>query len=95
MAKKSRRIRRQESEKQRNQMAVGPRVLSSPVAEPEVAPQSYITGPVTLPAKAVDPNPRKSVNFAQEYFYVYNELQHIVIIAILMFIVMAGLSFLI
>lgn len=92
MAKKSRRIRRQESEKQRNQMA-GPRVPAAPVAEPEVAPQTYVSSPVTPPVKAVDSNPRKSINFAQEYFYVYNELQHIVIIAILMFIVMAGLSF--
>lgn len=92
MAKKSRRIRRQESEKQRNQMA-GPRIPAAPVTEPEVAPQAYVSGPVTPPVKAGDSNSRKLVNFAQEYLYVYNELQHIVIIAIFMFIVMAGLSF--
>ena len=39
------------------------------------------------------PIPRKVVNFAREYFYVYTELRNILIVAIIMFIVMAGLAY--
>ena len=38
---------------------------------------------------------RRMANFAKEYFYVYHELRTILIVAILMFAVLFGLSFVI
>jgi hypothetical protein len=36
---------------------------------------------------------RKMVDFAQEYFYVYQEMRNILIVAIIMLLVMFGLSY--
>ena len=38
---------------------------------------------------------RKTMNFAQEYAYVYKELRNVLIIAIVMFGVLVGLSYII
>ncbi|MBI1878403.1 MAG: hypothetical protein HYR94_09285 [Chloroflexi bacterium] len=90
MAKRSRRERRLETEKQRQTPAV-----SFPV-EPEVYTPQLSPPPLTKGAEAAPASSRKTVvNFAQEYFYVYRELVTILIITVLMFVVMAGLSFVI
>ena len=89
MAKRSRRERRQETDKRQ----VPTPGFSSPLA----TDSEYIpSGPATqidMPIPAV-PN-RKVVNFAQEYYHVYVELRNIFIISILMFVVMWALQFLI
>lgn len=41
------------------------------------------------------PAPGKIINFSQEYFYVYAELRNVLIITVAMFLVMAGLAYLI
>ncbi|MBN1219347.1 MAG: hypothetical protein JXM69_10495 [Anaerolineae bacterium] len=38
---------------------------------------------------------RKTIDFVQEYAYVYKELRNVFIIAVLMFVVLVGLSFVI
>ena len=38
---------------------------------------------------------RKTVNFIQEYAYVFKELRNVIIVTLLMFAVMVGLSFVI
>lgn len=36
---------------------------------------------------------RKTVDFAEEYYYVYLEMRNILIVAVLMFLVMMGLAY--
>ncbi len=86
-SKKSRRARRQEIEKQRQKTA-------DAAVTPEVAPA--VEAQPTPEAVEVAPSPkfnRKAVNFAQEYFYVYTELRNIFVIAVIMFIIMVGLLY--
>jgi hypothetical protein len=95
MAKRSRRERRQEPGKQRQFTPPPITPVESPTAE--VAPP-VVRDELVLPAKATQASPannRKTINFAQEYFYVYSELRNILIITVLMFAVMVGLSFVI
>ena len=95
MAKRSRRERRQEPGKQRQFTPPPITPVESPAAE--VAPpvvRDELVPPVKA-AQATPANNRKTINFAQEYFYVYSELTHILIITVLMFAVMVGLSFVI
>ena len=87
MAKKSRRTRRQEAEKQKKSGATS---SASPVAETPAPP---IVSEVEADQPAVSRS--KSVNFAQEYFYVYNEVRNILIVAGLMLVVLFGLAFVI
>ncbi len=90
MAKRSRRERRLEAGKQR-QMSPVSFPAESEVFTPEVVPLLLAKASEATPA-----NTRKAmVNFAQEYFYVYRELVTILIITLLMFGVMVGLSFVI
>ena len=88
MAKKSRRVRRQQAEKQKKSggTSVASKVQEAPVMPTPVAPAAP---EVELDQVAAS---RKSVNFAQEYFYVYNEVRNILIIAILMLVVLFGLA---
>lgn len=83
-AKRSRRARRQRTVKQQQQ-------VTSP------APQDKVESGVeeSQPPEVVEDasTPRNVVNFAREYFYVYTELRNILIVAIVMFIVMAGLAY--
>ena len=95
MAKRSRRERRQEIGKQR--VFTTPQItpIESPAAE---AVPPVVRDPLIPSLKAAQATPatnRKVVNFAQEYFYVYSELRNILIITVLMFAVMVGLSFVI
>ena len=84
MAKKSRRARRQQAQKQPQSF-----VQETPIeaSEPEVAPEPT---PEDRPMVS-----HKAVNFAQEYFYVYVDLRNILIVAALMVAVLIGLSFVI
>ena len=84
MAKRSRRTRRQQAAKQK-QSTVSPAIqdeIESIEEEPEISE--------TIEETAI---PRKVVNFAREYYYVYTELRNILIVAIIMFVVMVGLAF--
>jgi len=95
MAKRSRRERRQEPGKQRQFTPPPITPVESPAVE--VAPP-VVRDELVLPVKAAQATPannRKAINFAQEYFYVYSELRNILIITVLMFVVMVGLSFVI
>jgi hypothetical protein len=82
MAKKSRRVRRQEAAKPKQ-------ILDTPQVEVslEQAQQLQVSTP------ALQPAPRKVVNFAQEYLYVYIELRNVFIVALIMFAVMFGLAY--
>ncbi len=104
MAKKSRRARRQEKQKQR-QFSEKPTVadfpppvtsVETPIAAPQVVtPTPKAVTPLAEPVKAASPTRRKKVNFAQEYFYVYSELRGFLLITVIMFAVLVGLSFVI
>jgi hypothetical protein len=92
MAKRSRRERRLDGERQRlfpmEGIANGSETFE---AAPAISAPTVVKG-----AEAVVTTARKSlVNFAQEYFYVYSELKTILIVTVLMFLVMVGLSFVI
>ena len=97
-SKKSRRTRRQETEKQKQQATQNITVEASaeaisddaPVVVKANLPASTANGAASAPAAS-----RKTINFAQEYFYVYGELRNILIVALLMFGVLIGLSFVI
>lgn len=78
-SKRSRRARRQETQKQTSQPTV-PAPAQATTAEPVPAPT---------------PISRKLVNFAEEYSYVFYDLRNVIIISLLMFVVLVGLSFVI
>ncbi|HMQ54793.1 MAG TPA: hypothetical protein PKE64_09870 [Anaerolineae bacterium] len=84
MAKsKSRRVRRQQSEK-----------LSQPAATDQIV--ALTETEASAPAADAPRGPgRKTVNFGEEYFYVYREMRSILLVAVVMFVVMVGLAYLI
>ena len=86
-SKKSRRARRQETAKQKQNVAdqVVKEEVVSPVEEP-VSPEPADPSPEPAPK-------RKVVDFAKEYYYVYAELRNILIVAAVMFLIMFGLAF--
>ena len=78
MAKRSRRARRQQSEKQRR---VG-------VATVEAVPVDKVSADTAAPGVAVEttlPTKRKTIDFVKEYAYVYKELRNVFIIAIFIY----------
>lgn len=75
MAKRSRRPRRQDSER-----VVQPAAPVVPVPE------------ISKPANG-SASKNVAVDFAQEYFHVYQELRNLLIITVAMLVVMAGLAF--
>jgi hypothetical protein len=80
MAKRSRRARKQSSEK-----AIP--VEAAPVVSPvEEKPVETPTVGASSPRGAV-------VNFAEEYYYVYTDLQNVIVIAAVMFALMFGLGY--
>lgn len=88
-SRKSRRARRLEAEKQRQHIA-------GPAKTSEVEPSIETPPPPALIETPSSPEfRRKSVNFAQEYFYVYTELRNILIIAVIMFALMVGFLYVI
>jgi hypothetical protein len=92
MAKKSRRLRRQESSERQRRLT--PESQSSPLAE-SPAPAIAVPVEVNATSPAEPALRRKTVNLAQDYFYVYQELRTVLIVAVLMLIVLVGLSFVI
>ncbi|MBN1992630.1 MAG: hypothetical protein JW953_07970 [Anaerolineae bacterium] len=85
MAKRSRRTRLQQAEKRKQ--------VVPPAVEP--APGQAITDATTPGMGVGQSTQRKIVDFVQEYAYVYKEMRNIVLIALLMFVVLIGLSFVI
>ena len=88
MAKKSRRARRDETQKQ----------TKAPVTPPAatVADSAALPVKTSAPAAkttAVPENQRKTLDFAREYFHVYYDVRNVVIIGVLMFVVLVTLSF--
>ena len=86
MAKRSRRVRKQQSSKPTPQPVAAP-VQPTPVAE---KPQPAA---VEKQKPAPQPAANKLVNFAEDYFYVYTELRNVTIVAVLMFVIMFGLAY--
>lgn len=87
MAKKSRRTRRQEIQKQPKPVVAAQPEVTEVAAVPKEA------APVIQEAQAGPVNNRKTINFAQEYFYVYYDMRNVLIISVLMFVVLVALSF--
>lgn len=88
MAKKSRRARREETQKQ----------TKTPIAPPvETVVESAelpVKATATTPSVAAMPeNQRKTLDFAREYFHVYYDVRNVVLIGALMFVVLVALSF--
>jgi hypothetical protein len=95
MAKRTRRERRQGTEKQRQFTSPETTPVEPTLAEagPSLGGEEF--PPPLKAAQAASIGNRKEINFAQEYFYVYTELRTILIITLIMFVVMAGLAFVI
>ena len=96
MAKKSRRARRQSGEKQRKMGIESTSKPQTTVAEPVFTPKA--TAPEIDLSQVVEAEPTiqpKQMNFIQEYFYVYQEVRNVLIVAVLMLVVLVGLSFVI
>lgn len=92
MAKRTRRERRFEGDKQPGQFAPKAAPAEERVTSPALSEEF-----VPAPAMAAPLNNRKTaaVNFAQEYFYEYGELQTILIITAILFVAMMAMSFVI
>lgn len=88
MAKRSRRERKQETEK-RQQLVDAPQQASVAPAEAVASKPAPAAAPIEVgPSLA-----RKTVDFAQEYYYVYTDLRNVTIIAALMIALMFGLGY--
>jgi len=91
-SRKSRRVRRQEMQKQRQSSSAEiAQVTSEAVIEEDVP------APTDDEEQDMNSSPlhKTTIDYAWEYFYVYSEMRMILISAILMFGVLVGLSFLI
>ncbi len=92
MAKRSRRARRQEGRKQRQRVVND--VAATPMAPTVDTPVEPEVTPTTVEQVSFESSfGRKTVDFTREYFYVYNEVRNFLLITILMFVVLVGLSF--
>jgi hypothetical protein len=87
MAKRSRRERRSEPIKIPN---TAPQSVS--IATPTTEPKA---GPVSVASPVEAASNRKTAEIAHDYFYVFQELQTIGLVAVVMFIVLVGLSYVI
>jgi len=95
MAKRSRRVRRQESQK-RQRTDTQPFEVAAPAATTAPAPvRSSQAAPAVQPTPAEASVSRKLVTFAEDYYYVYSDLGSFLIITVVMFAVLVGLSFVI
>jgi methionyl-tRNA formyltransferase len=91
MAKKSRRARREETQKQPKATIAPPPVIT--VAESAELP---VLAPTTTPkVVTTQENQRKTLDFAQEYFHVYFDVRNVVLIGALLFAVLIALAFVI
>ena len=88
MAKKSRRTRREETQKQ------GKAAVAAPPVTIEKTAELPVKATATTPrVEATPENQRKTLDFVQEYAHVYYDVRSVVIISVLMFMVMVALSF--
>lgn len=83
MAKRSRRARRQETEKR----------LQQPDQPAVPKPAAPVQKPVETPAPAPDPILNSDVDFGREYYYVYSDLRNISLVAAAMFVLMFALGY--
>jgi len=79
MAKKSSKSRQQGAKKQQS-------IFTQPRPQAEKPQQPAVT-------TATSATNEKVVDFMQEYFYVYQDLRSLLLVTVLMFAVLAGLSF--
>ena len=89
-SKKSRRLRREQTEKQRQNIA------STLTSDRETAPSQRSETPDEAAPAAVQVTAlprRQTVDFGHHYYYVYTEMRNILTVAIAMFAVMVALSF--
>lgn len=86
MAKKSRRARRGGK---RRRTASPLRKKAAPVAAPTIAEPAERIAPLTVAPQ------RKTIDFSEEYRYVYSDLKRIAILAACMFTLLIALSFVI
>ncbi|MCB0154504.1 MAG: hypothetical protein KDF65_06865 [Anaerolineae bacterium] len=93
MAKRSRRERRQEPGKLNRPLTDSASAASN--TTPPAAPVRRAQLEPEAPQVEVTSSRKAAVNFGQEYYYVYQELKTITIVAIAMFIVLFALSFVI
>ncbi len=88
MAKRTRRPRRLEFEKPRQTVPS----VEVPEAGRGAAPALNGASPALTRAQSTE---KAMLNLAEEYYHVYRELRNILIITVVMFAVMVGLSFVI
>lgn len=88
MAKRSRRARRQESQK-----PTQPTITRQPAAAEEATAQPPEAVVSPKKAEGLPVNNRKIVDFIQEYAHVYYDMRNVLLISILMFVVLVALSF--
>jgi hypothetical protein len=95
MAKRTRRERRFEGDKQPRQFTPKAAPAGEGMAAPALS-EEFVPAPA-MAAQAAPLNNRKTaaVNFAQEYYYEYGELKTILIITAILFVAMMGMSFVI
>ena len=96
--KKSRRVRRKDAEKQRRSgfETAKDTTGAGPTAPPAVAPDgTTVEAAVEAVSESRPQVNRKLINFVQEYLYVYRDLKRILVVAVFMFAVLVGLSFVI
>jgi hypothetical protein len=90
-SRKSRRARRQDTRKQRRSIPSSPSEAAESAISTAPVPAASATAAEKVEAQSSIS--RQTINFIQEYFYVYEELRAVVITAVAMFLVMAALSF--
>jgi hypothetical protein len=84
-SKRSRRAQPEVTERQQQRAADG-------AAQTATALNGSLSAPAGRVEVAGQPR-RKTVDFAEEYYYVYQEMRNILIVAVLMFLVMIGLAY--
>ncbi|MBE7468119.1 MAG: hypothetical protein DPW09_13790 [Anaerolineae bacterium] len=95
MAKRTRRERRLEGDKQPGQFVPKTAPAGENIPLPTLS-EEFVPTPA-MAAQAAPLNNRKTaaVNFAQEYYYEYGELRTILIITAILVVAMVGMSFVI
>jgi hypothetical protein len=90
MAKKSRRDRREETQKQTKA------TIAPPVEKVAESAELPVPATTTTPKVITTPeNQRKTLDFAQEYFHVYFDVRNVVLVGALLFAILIGLAFVI
>src|SRR5262245_48075754 len=97
MAERTRRERRFDADRQKS---FAPKAAPAESPTLDIVPaagltEEFVPAPMRVSQAAPMTNRKAAalVNFAQEYYYEYSELSHILIITAILFVVMIGLSF--